>query len=399
MAAAILFILGVMYLGLLLILLIKILEGLVRVLWRIPFDKSSHTIDSGLFGVLGLIGCCGSRRRKNQAQQRRRSVNALDGKHSSVSGSHQFAIGKAATPRSSSASPTSQPFREDTDDDNGYIMSAWQPFPQPGYSSTSNVTPSDETPKSSFTRVAGGRAHYDAPYSIARSSQGLEFPSTERITQRPSPTPPPASRYSAADTSSNRSTVTVNHLVSSGLPPGAMSPARPVGHVRTKSQTAVVEDASILFAARAAAAGPSTQSATDEPLRPPQIVIDTDDSSSDATQPKRNHWYNFRRNRRMSDGNVDEELAQAASSSAADRADNSGGGNTGRSFVVLRAKRPGSAGNQESSEPQTTAEPESQQQEGRRSFVVIRGNSNSVGLGQPVLSTTPGKSSRRSSFA
>ena len=102
----------------------------------------------------------------------------------------------------------------------------------------------------------------------------------------------------------------------------------------------------------------------------------------------------------MSDGNVDEELAQAASSSAADRADNSGGGgNTGRSFVVLRAKRPGSAGNQESGEPQTTAESELQQQEGRRSFVVIRGNSNSVGLGQPVLSTTPGKSSRRSSFA
>ena len=329
-------------------------------------------------------------------QQRRRSANALGGVSSSASGSHQYAIGKRASPRSSTASP--QPFREDTDDDNGYIMGSWQPFPQPGYTLASSVTPSEETPpKTGFARVGGGRAHYDSPYSIARSNQGLEFPSTERFSQRPSPTPPPVPRYSAADTPSNRSTVTVNHQVSSGLPPGAMSPARPSGHVRTKSQTAVVEDASILFAARAAAAaGPSTLPTNDEPLQPPQINVDTDDSSSDATQPKRNHWYNFRRSRRMSDGNVDQETAQAASNAIDDTGNsNDTGGSVGRSFVVLRTKPPGNAGAQLPSALQA-AEPEGQ--EGRRSFVVIRSNNN-PGSSRPILPANPSKSSRRSSFA
>jgi len=126
--------------------------------------------------------------------------------------------------------------------------------------------------------------------------------------------------------------VTVNHQVSSGLPLGAMEPSRPTAHVRTRSQSAVVEDMSALTVQPGSGSAPARQSQSDlrdGPLVPPQINIADDDDASDASEPKRNHWFNFRKSRRMSDGNFQSEHTSE-----------SGGATTGRSFVVLRDKRP-----------------------------------------------------------
>ncbi len=204
-------------------------------------------------------------------------------------------------------------------------MGSWQAFPAPGYGLVDDRAPSPPIEaaavpppptKSGFTRLGGGKAHFDSPYAIQASSAAStpkqEFPSSERILplpaqSSPSPTPLPPFRNVGVDTPSNRSTVTVNHQVTSGLPPGAMSPARPAGHVRTKSQTAIIEDASVYFTHLSEGGGSSSSGAAaqmglrDDPLQPPQILVEDDGGdSSDTTEPKKGHWFNFRKNRRMS---------------------------------------------------------------------------------------------------
>lgn len=221
----------------------KMLEGLLRIIGRIPFDRSKYSVDSGILGVLGLMGCCGSSRRRRR-RRRNRQTAVSDARSSSNLASQQpFILGNGNKDRSrpsSSQGPPSvlrpeqalRPYKEDSDDESGYIMGSWQ---------ERAATPSFQAaPKSGFTRVGGGRARYDSPYAIERSSVG---PSTEP-TRRPTPSPPPSR---IVETPVNRSSVTVNHAVASGLPPGAMSPAQPSVHVRTKSQTAIIEDASALF--------------------------------------------------------------------------------------------------------------------------------------------------------
>lgn len=359
------------------ILSIKIIEALIRIIARIPFDRSRHSLDSGILGVLGMLGCCKPRRRKNRRTRRPLTYESQGG---SSLGSKQLAVGavKNSTPRSSIGPPSVlrpehalRPYREDSDDESGFIMGSWQPFPQPGYTAVEDMPPApvgDSPPKTGFARVGGGRAHYDSPYSIqnnsAASTPKQEFPSMERI-RRHTPSPP----LRVSETPTNRSTVTVNHQVASGLPPGAMSPARPTVHVRTKSQTAIVEDASVLYNLQAGTSGifeqPSTDQQREEPLRPPQIPVanETDDSSSDAPEPKRNHWYNFRKNRRMSE--VEPSGEQALEEG-------------GRSFVVIRDKRPSTAPQVQTADPaaeqsaSTSADPG--EGEPQRSFVVIRGN-------------------------
>lgn len=353
------------------ILSIKIIEALIRIIARIPYDRSRHSLDSGLLGVLGLLGCCRPRRR-NKRRSRRPPAN--DSQGGSSLGSKQYVAGpvKNTTPRSSIGPPSVlrpehalRPYREDSDDESGYIMGSWQPFPQPGYAAVEDApsTPVGETPpKSGFARVGGGRAHYDSPYAIQTNSTATtpkqEFPSMERIRRR---TPSPPLRVS--ETPTNRSTVTVNHQVSSGLPPGAMSPARPTVHVRTKSQSAIVEDASVLFNLQAGSSAIFEPPSAEQSLRPPQIPIaaETDDSSSDAPEPKRNHWFNFRKARRLSEIEpTDEQQLEEG----------------GRSFVVIRDKRLSAAQPSDPKpEPSTSADPGDG--EGQRSFVVLRGNNTS----------------------
>ncbi|EJD01379.1 uncharacterized protein FOMMEDRAFT_111158 [Fomitiporia mediterranea MF3/22] len=383
-AASILFILGLMYLAFLMILAVKLFEALLRIIGRVPFDRSKHTLDTGLLGVMGLLGWCTPRKRR-----RRRSRRPLgnDVRSSTLGSTQPFAIGnKNSSPPSSSHGPPSvlrpehalRPYREDSDDESGFIMGSWQPFPQPGYGPVEDRPPSpvvETPPKSGFARVGGGRAHYDTPYAIAnreKSSSPMakhEFPSVERIRQA-SPVQTPRS-----NTPTNRSTVTVNHpsashAVGSGLPPGAMDAARPQVHVRTKSQVAIVEDASELFNLQTGSSA-VIQDAND--LARPTIAVDTDDSSADIAQPKRTLWAKFRRNRRMSDGNFPSEQPDEG---------------TGKSFVVLRDKRVSPATEASKPDPAPEAAPE----ENRRSFVVLRGNA-----AEDNSSSAPGRSTRRQS--
>ncbi|TDL29388.1 hypothetical protein BD410DRAFT_710678 [Rickenella mellea] len=354
-AAAILFILGLIYLVFLLILIVKILEGLLRIGWRIPFDRSRHSIDSGVFGVLGLIGCCRPRRgRKSRKHYHSPEQNGT------FAFTPQFNGPKGSTPRSSTmGTPSvlrpeqaSRPYREESDDETGYIMGAWQPFPIPRkeYSPVRDApqTPSTEShpATSGFSRVAGGRAHFKSPYAITENSANStqRFPSMERTHSQGTL---PASQSTRNIASGNTSTSTINNAGSSSLPAGAMAPTRPAAHVRTKSQTAIIEDASVLYRQQQQQqplAGPSNPTdRRSDPLTPPQIVIDDDDSSSGA-QPRKKHWYNIRRSRRMSEGNLPSaEVEQPPQEE------------TGRSFVVLRDKRPSPLARSERANPDETS--------------------------------------------
>ncbi|KAI5123407.1 hypothetical protein M0805_006113 [Coniferiporia weirii] len=370
-AAAILLILGLMYLAFLMILSVKVIEGLLRIVGQIPFDRSKHSLDSGLLGVLGLLGCCKPAGRRRRRNHRAANTDVRSSTHLSthLTSQQQYSSGKGSTPPGSSHGPPSvlrpeqalRPYREDSDDESGFIMGSWQPFPQAGYGPLDDRPPSpvvETTPKSGFSRVGGGRAHFDSPYAIqggaVATTSKHEFPSVERVHQT---SPPPHSRV--ADSPLNTSTVTVNHAVASGLPPGAMSPAQPSVHVRTKSQTAIIEDASVLFNSESGGSAilhnTPTSGGRDDPLKPPVIPIETDDSSSDVTQPKRTHWFPFRKNRRMSEG-----------SNPVEQSSESGG----RSFQVLRDKKPSAPSNLSNSEVPA-------EEEGRRSFVVLRGNNTS----------------------
>ncbi|KAI0776185.1 hypothetical protein BD413DRAFT_688382 [Trametes elegans] len=351
-AYAILFILGLIYLAFALMLLVKIIEAFLRVIGGIGFGRSRHVVDSGLLGTMGLMGCCGPRRPRHSR-----------GYHSADTGKQpqSLMLPRPAPPFKEATPPSSgppsvlrpehamQPYKEESDDETGFIMGAWQPFPGPGYNAVEESPP--EPPKSGFARVAGGRAHYDSPYAIASGSTQT-FPSVEQRerTARPSSVTQSASAvdYSPPPTPSITS-------AAQGLPPGAMPPA----HVRTKSQTAVIENASalpFLAAAREGAAAADESAVADDDL-------------SALSQPKKKHWYNRRKNRRMSESDVLQNAAAGAGPSQ----------EPGRSFVVVRKQRPGAPG--PSQHPSTLAsaqadEGPSGQRQGR-SFEVLRGPNNS----------------------
>lgn len=336
-AYAILCILGLIYLALFLILVVKLLEGVLRISGRVGFHRSKHAVDSGLLGTLGLLGCCSSRR-PHHSRRSRASPAQIPKQPSTIPLTRPTPGFRDITPTGSTQSgPPSvlrpehalQPYKEDSDEDTGYIMGAWQPFVGPGYSPVDD-TPRQEPPKSGFARVGGGRAHFESPYAIASGSTHT-FPSVERnvptshlastslpVEYSPPPTPSVSSVAKRPDVSL--------------LPPGAMPPA----HIRTKSQTAIIEDASALLASSDGRNG---------------AVGTTDDA---PTQRKR--WYNRRKSRRMSEGDL---MAMA---------DKPPSSEPGRSFVVVRKQKPGVSPKDASGSSSAAAEPE------RKSFTVLRGN-------------------------
>ncbi|CCL98242.1 uncharacterized protein FIBRA_00236 [Fibroporia radiculosa] len=325
-AYAILCLLGLIYLAFYLMLFVKLIEAFIRICWGVGFQRSKHVIDSGLLGTLGLLGCCGSRRPR-RASRPRNNLAHLAKQPSTV---------PLARPTPPGSGPPSflrpehalQPYKEESDDETGFIMGAWQPFPGPGYGPVDDSPRMPEPPKSGFARVGGGRAHFESPYAIASGSTHA-LPSLARkghapssLAQTSAPTeysPPPTP--SIADVGRKADV----------LPPGAA----PSLHIRTKSQTAIIEDASALLNARPAASGSA------------QVA----DSLEDAPAPKK-RWYNRRKSRRMSEG----DLMAMADAPAQD---------TGRSFVVVRKQRPGVPPSGSSS---AAAEQE------RKSFTVLRGN-------------------------
>jgi len=209
-------------------------------------------------------------------------------------------------------------------------MGAWRPFPGPGYSTVGvgdYGTPPESPAKlgTGFSRIGGGRSHFDAPYSIA-SGSAHTFPSAslDHTPQRHSHESNPSVTPSAV-TNAERQPFP-------SLPPGAMAP-----HVRRKSQSAVIEHAPVLLNATARLSLPSSQLGINAPSsyrRHSQFseVASpvTDDDSPELSQPKKRHWFQLRKLRRHSDGDETRPGAEVSTDKPAD---------TGRSFVVLRDRK------------------------------------------------------------
>lgn len=342
----ILFILGLVYLTFVIMLACKLVEAIVRIVTQTGFERSRHTADSGLIGALAIAGCCGSRKRRRRHRSKQSDIplaipslqlsSAVQRKPESVS------TPGAGPPSVLRPEHALRPYREDTDDENGYIMSSWH---KPGYEAVPNeggLTHLDSpTPKSSsgFARVGGGRAHFDQPYNaIASNNSTQTFPSVEPSSQR---------RGSFDSTLPATAFIDAERSYSS-LPPGAMAP-----HLRTKSQTAIVENAA---AATGGVVGGSGRQAT--PVRRqslhPEIVSPNDDDDDDDlsdSQAPRKKWFTGWKPRRYSDG--DDSLASPGPDDA----------EGGRTFLGVRRKR----------QPTVTAdEPPAASEAPSKSFVVVR---------------------------
>jgi len=364
-AYVILLIIAIVYLALVLLLLVKIIEAVIRIIGGVGFDRSRHTVDSGLVGVCVLVGCCGPRKQRKSRRTTHSDLPQLNNSQTTL----PLTAPKGSTP-AQSAPPSVfrpehalRPYREENDDDTGYIMGAWRPFPGPGYGPIGDhATPPESPAKTGFSRVGGGRSHFDTPYSIATGSMHT-FPSTS--VDQP-PTPRRVSHES--NPSVTPSFTNAERKPFSSLPSGAMAPPP---HVRRKSQSAVIEHAPVLpkaalvpssshLAAGAALSSFRRHSQLSEVLSP---VLD--DDASEVNQPtKKRHWFQLRRARRYSDGTETRAKQDVLTDEP---------GETGRSFVVLRDRKssqPVASGSGSSSEPSETLAP-------AKSFVVLRGRDNS----------------------
>ncbi|KAF7317221.1 TRP domain-containing protein [Mycena chlorophos] len=380
-AYGILVILALVYLALALMLVIKLVEAAVRIVGQVGFDRSTHAVDSGLLGACGLLGCCGGSRKRRPKNSRTRSYNvspqalALDPTRTS-DGSSTYAAPPPAMNDSYSrkgslnSQPASvlrpehalRPYREDSDDENGMIMGAWQPFARPGGGGGGGgYSPVEKPPPTSgFSRVGGGRAHIDSPFAIKPGSPAGSNTNVNAIvnanTHSATATPRNGSQASLAwpafeqeDTPSmssvprRQSPETVMMLPSGGgggggLPKGAMLP-----HMRTKSQTAIIENAPFLggAAAGAAAAGSGSRTRPDD-----DGSEDEDDEQLEmaaAGTRKKKPWYHIRRHRPHSDGLPPSAFpgSQQSEQQAQHAATATEGTPAGRSFVVIRKGQAG----------------------------------------------------------
>ncbi|KAF8076772.1 hypothetical protein FPV67DRAFT_1472632 [Lyophyllum atratum] len=391
-AYGILIILALVFLALLLMLVVKLIEALVRTFGGIGFERSKHVVDSGLLGACGLLGCCGPRKRRRKRRQPNQKHAYKDTelrsppepRDSDVSSyiPPTYAANGTSTPTrfqgndsrkgsTHSGPPPSvlrpehamRPYREDSEDE-GFIMGAWQPFPKAGYAPVLSESPLATTPRSNvqqltkpsqstltvahsgFSRVGGGRAHIDTPYAITAGSTHT-FPSLGQQSMPNHPmfddddSPPPS-----------LSNVENRQPDLATLPPGAMQPS----HIRTKSQTAIVEDAGFSAAAHGRGSSPGRTLSSQEIgsgglLRPPVMTsypAHFDDEDSETT-PRKKPWYILRRTRAQSSEDSPVAGLSAPQEAATLPADEEMGGlgttaQPQRSFVVIRKPQPGSGG-------------------------------------------------------
>jgi hypothetical protein len=300
-------------------LVVKLVEAALRIASGIGFDYSNHVIDSGLLGVFGLLGCCGPRQRQRSHRRQFRATALPPSEVSSFSPPNGPVPGKTHSGPPSVLRPEHalRPYREDSDDENGYIMGAWQPFPGPGPANenSSPVQPQHQT-STGFSRVGGGRAHFDSPYAITSESTQT-FPSIGRN----SFTSSPLAVHSDAD-----------------LPPPSTQSqepnqgSTPLPHVRTRSQTAVVENISALLSnLPTRRMSVSAEHRLSSNLSPP-TAFPFQDEESDSDHPKKKPWYQRRRNRPRSEGSSLPGTSQPEPLPS--------GSEPGRSFVVIRDRKP-----------------------------------------------------------
>ncbi|VDB97107.1 unnamed protein product [Peniophora sp. CBMAI 1063] len=337
----ILFILGLVYLSFVVMLACKLIEAIVRIVTQTGFNRSRHTADSGLVGACALAGCCGSRKRRRRHRSKQSDI-PLAIPSSQTSSAVQRKNESVSTPVGGPPSVLRpehalRPYREDTDDESGFIMSSWH---KPGYEAVPNDVGSPRVdsptpkPSSGFARVGGGRAHFDTPYNaIASNNHSTQtFPSVE----------PPSQRRPSVDSTLPAPAFIDAERSYSSLPPGAMAP-----HVRTKSQTAIIENA----AGAAQQAAPIRR----QSLHPEIVSPDEDDDEISDSEVPRKKWFTGWKSRRYSDG--DESLPNSALDDV----------EGGRTFLGVRTRK------RRASQPLTTSvdEPSTSGPPGK-SFVVVR---------------------------
>jgi hypothetical protein len=381
-AYGILIILALVYLALLAMLFFKLVEATFRIVGGLGFDRSRHVSDSGLLGVLGLLGWCGFQSRSKKRRRKSRKAH----RHTSAQGIPEISPYASPDPLLASVPPflesdsrkastthsgpppsvlrpehaLPKPYRED-DDDEGYIMGAWQPYAKkPGYVPVAVPAPAPPQPNSGFARIGGGRSHIDTPYAImdgsasafaarngsnqaiASSSIGNgsthTFPSVQQQSGDGSfyrghafaANASASALYDDEDPPPSLTSLTnvARQPEYAQLPPGAMQPA----HVRTKSQTAIIEDASKVYGLATtltgnpirgiALSGPSNSNSeggvgTTRPHNTiPQFSIttaddddDDDDGSTVEEQPKKKPWYRIGRRRLDSNDGLSSSLS------------------------------------------------------------------------------------------
>ncbi|KAG8966023.1 hypothetical protein FRC03_012666 [Tulasnella sp. 419] len=308
---------GLIYLAFLLMLIVKIIEGIVRLVGGISFDRSKHSIDSGLVGVIGLLGCCGGRRRRRSRHHRYRPhAQRESGTPTSTQILNQLpnpmgSYGQSApVPSYLRPEQALTPYKEDNDDaESGYILGAFHD----DYVPPDPAPPSPPATNTGFTRVKGGRAHFETPFAMLSEStpqhhqQQTSYSSMHARNPSSSTLDLPHSTYPPTQ-----------YQASNAYPPSSYpahmstSPTRQQ-HARRKSESAVIEDSGGLMTPRAAAItmqGRSTPiQGTEGPLPPPQIPRRSNDDS-DESAPRRKFWFGGTRSSEShndDDGNDDED--------------------------------------------------------------------------------------------
>jgi hypothetical protein len=340
------------------------IEGVTRIVGGVGFDRSRHTVDTGLLGVCGLLGCCGSRKRSSPRHRAKHSDLPKIASQTTLplTGPKDSTPTQSAPPSVFRPEHALRPYREENDEDTGYIMGAWRPFPRPGYASVGDQGTPPESPSKSgtgFSRIGGGRSHFDTPYSIATGS-AYTFPSASLDL------PPTPQRHShESNPSVTPSFTNAERQPFPSLPAGAMAP-----HVRRKSQSAVIEHVAAAPKATAASSLPSSQLAINVSSsyhRHSQLseVVSpvTDDDSPEVSQPKKRYWFQLRKPRRHSAGDEARPEAEVLTDKPAD---------TGRSFVVLRDRK----GSQPLASGSGSGTGEASDPPPAKSFVVLRGKDN-----------------------
>ena len=401
--------------------LVKLVEAFVRIFGRVGFHRSRHVVDSGLYGACGLAGWFGSQPR---APPRRKGHHRPSGSGSGSVPPFQHASsqlslarqGHQSLPTPSSSAPPSvlrpehalQPYREESDDEDGYIMGAWHSYTKPGYSAVEDQRFADTPPppqkSSGFMRVGGGRAHFDTPYAISSDSRAsldrhtppIHYPNT-------SPDPPPNS-FKLGTTSSTTTSPSVGaaHNDPSGsfghgrrnsgsppspvigraggrpnLPHGAMPPA----HFRVQSQSAIVVNpgpgdtstsprpsASNILGIKPGVS--NVPGHVSSPMKVPPTRYTSDDETFDSppTTPRKKPWFRGLRNKGQSEDSTpaDEDAGPPAAI---------GGGNAaGRSFVVVRKNQGQGQSPSHGKQPSTPGPSgDDDSGQGKGTFVVLRG--------------------------
>ena len=401
--------------------IVKLVEAFVRIVSGVGFHRTRHVVDSGLYGACALAGWCGSRPRR-RPRRHRPSGSGSDSGPPFRLGSSQLSLSKPgpqSLPTPSSSAPPSvlrpehalQPYREESDDEDGYIMGAWHSPTKRGYSAVDDRALADPSPPpqkaSGFMRVGGGRAHFDTPYAIQSNSRGsLDRQSTSLGHTTTSAQPDhihPLAPLKLGTASSNMNTPSVGILQNKGkdnnnlpgssgsggrggsppsptisravgrqnLPHGAMPPA----HFRVQSQAAIVVQPGLTDPPPGPSSGfggsgiNNTPGKLLPPMRPPPVrYMSDDDGSPDSPSAgqKKKPWFRALRGKGSGDigSSTDEEAGLSTGGGG-------GGGAPGRSFVVVRKNQGQGQGHRQ--RPSTAGSSGGDAGQKKGTFVVLRG--------------------------